>query len=185
MKLLRLLIALLFLPTLSQAQFINGVGTKWSDEFREWVIYLEEDDQLEELEGELTMRWQMKDDWTEWDYDVADHAGSIKLKFNSNPAIWELRGTGELITAKMLWKDDPREWRITNNNQTLTFKSKYGNVANEWILRDQKYGEFSVYTYREEDPREWVVYDDMDEEISFNMKMMMTFIAVFYGSPKL
>lgn len=40
------------------AQYITGIATKWSDEFTEWIIYTDDDD----IEGEITMRWQMQRD---------------------------------------------------------------------------------------------------------------------------
>ena len=47
--------------------------SKWSDDFREWTIFTDD----EEEEGELTMRWQQQMDWTQWDYRLGEETGSI------------------------------------------------------------------------------------------------------------
>ena len=165
---------------LNAQEILTGVGTKWSDEFREWTIYTDD----EEVEGDLIMRWQMKNDWTEWDYRIDEEIGSIRMKWKDDPSQWEIRGNGEIITARMLWKNDVREWRITNNTKSITLKSKWGNNLNEWLLKEDKYGYFEIYTEWENDPREWVIVDELDEDISLPMKMAFIFIAIYHSSPK-
>ena len=171
---------ILFFPVFGSAQYISGIGTKWSDAFTEWTIYTEEDG----LEGDLTMRWQLNNDWTEWDYRLGEEFGSIKMKWKDNPSQWELRGGGEIVTIYMVWPNDIREWRLTNNTITLTLKSRWGNNLNEWQLKTDKYGHFDIYTNWENDPRDWNVYDELDEEISIHMKIALLFIATFHSSPK-
>jgi hypothetical protein len=164
----------------SQAQLLTGIGTKWSDEFTEWNIYSDDED----LEGEITMRWQMQGDWTEWDYNLGDDAGKIKLKWKGDPNLWEISGGNELITARTLWKDDLSEWRITNNTQTITLKRRWNNNFNEWSLKNDKYGEFDIFTNWEDDPREWIVKDELDEDISIHLKIAILFLVTFHSSPK-
>lgn len=179
MKIILSLSFLLF-SLIAQAQFITGIGTKWDDEFTEWRIYTDDED----LEGEITMRWQMQLDWTEWDYHIGDESGSIKMKWKGNPDQWEISGPNELITARTVWKGDSSEWRITNNSQTITLKSRWSNNFNEWSLKYDKYGDFNLITNWENDPREWNIEDDLDEEISVHMKIAILFIVTFHSSPK-
>ncbi len=177
---IKLSILLLFITIGVHAQYIIGIGTKWSDEFTEWKIYTED----EELEGEITMRWQMQLDWTEWDYTIGNESGSIRIKWKDDPNQWEISGGDEIITARTLWKDDPTEWRITNNTQTITLKSRWGNNFNEWRLKNDRYGSFDMAMDWEGDPREWIVEDDLDEEISIHLKIAILFIVTFHSSPK-
>lgn len=163
------------------AQYITGIGTKWSDEFTEWRIYTEEED----LEGEINMRWQMQLDWTEWDYSLGDETGSIRIKWKDDPNHWEISGGSELITARTLWKDNPTEWRITNNSQTITLKSRWSNNFSEWQLKSDRYGSFRIFQDWEGDPREWIVEDDLDEDISLHMKIAILFLVTFHSSPKI
>ena len=176
----RIITSLLFFSVAVQAQFITGISTKWSDEFTEWIIYTDDED----IEGEVTMRWQMQGDWTEWDYSLGEDSGSIKLKWKDDPNQWEISGGNELITARTLWKDDASEWRITNNSKSITLKRRWSNNFNEWSLKNDKYGEFDMITEWEGDPREWLVTDYMDEDISIHMKMAILFLVTFHSSPK-
>ncbi len=80
---------------------------------------------------------------------------------------------------RQLWSNDRREWRVTNNAVTLTFKSRWGNRLDEWIVREESQGNFHVYTRWEGDPRDWVIVDEMEEEVSTSMKMAMIFLAIF------
>ena len=162
-----------------QAQMITGISTKWSDEFSEWTIWTDD----EEIEGELTRRWQVRDDWTEWDYRIGEEVGSIRQKRKGDPTHWEIRGYDDIVTAKMAWRDDIRTWKITNNSQYLTLTTRYGNMLDEWILRDETNGIFHMYTELEQDPRDWIIVDKLDEDISFTMKVALMFIASYHGSP--
>ena len=176
---------LLFLPILfttatAAAQHVTGLSTQWSDSFSEWIIYTD----AEELQGELRLRFMARDDWREWDYRIGETFGDIKLKWKGKPDEWELRGNNNIISARTLWNGDFREWRITNNSISLTLKTKWGNQWDEWQLRDDHHGQFTMYTNYESDPRDWIIVDEMDADISFEMKMMMMFIVVFNSSPK-
>ena len=162
-----------------QAQIITGISTKWSDEFSEWTIWTDD----EEIEGELTRRWQMRDDWTEWDYRIGEEVGSIRQKRKGDPTHWEIRGYDDIVTAKMAWRDDIRTWKITNNSKYITLTTRYGNMLDEWILRDETNGIFHMYTELEQDPRDWIIVDKLDEDISFTMKVALMFIACYHGSP--
>ena len=162
------------------AQYITGIGTRWSDEFTEWIIYTDD----EELEGEINMRWQMQRDWTEWDYTLGDETGSIRLKWKDDPGLWEISGGGEIITARVLWRGDYSEWRVTNNSQTITLKCRWSDNFNEWRLKNGKYGEFNLITDWENDPREWIVEDDLDDEVSLHMKVAILFLVTYHSSPK-
>ena len=84
----------------------------------------------------------------------------------------------------MIWSNDFREWRISNNSISLTLKSKYGNTFDEWIVREDNYGHFAMYTNWEGDPREWEIVDELDEDVSLEMKMALVFIASFHSFPK-
>jgi hypothetical protein len=167
-------------PLIVNAQLITGIGTRWSDAFTEWIIYTDN----EELEGDLTLRWQLQGDWSEWDYRLGEEVGSIKMKWKDNPSQWELRGGNEIVTIYMVWPNDVREWRLTDNSTTLTLKSRWGNNRNEWQLKTEKYGHFDIIANWENDPREWNVWDELDEDISIHMKIALLFIATFHSSPK-
>ncbi|MEL6987709.1 MAG: hypothetical protein AAGK97_07730 [Bacteroidota bacterium] len=176
---------MLIFPISSQAQTILGIATKWADEFREWDVFTYDYETEEEAEGEIIMRWQTQNDWTEWDFRMFDGNGSIKQKFKDDPSIWELRFYEDLVTARTLWKNDFSEWRITDGNVTLKLKSRWRNSFNEWQIEDTSNGNFYIYTTWEDDPREWEIKDELSEDISASVKMMITFLVIYHSTPKI
>ena len=99
----------IFLSINLNGQILNGIATKWSDTFSEWVLFVDIDG--EEVEGELRMRWPSRNDWTEWNYRLEEETGTIKLKWRDNPNEWELRGDNEVVTARTVYNNSFREWR--------------------------------------------------------------------------
>ena len=127
------------------------------------------------------MRWQADLNWAEWDFNVDDIKGSMRQLWKDDPTQWELRIGTEVVTCRAAWRDDLTEWRITNNNKTLVWRSKYRRNLNEWELRGGNYGEFYVYTSIQNDPRDWIIVDELNDKIPFSLKMAMTFIAIYHS----
>lgn len=176
----RILLAstLILIPFFAKAQYLTGIATRYNDSFVEWNFYTD----LEEEEGELRLRWD--NDWSEWDYRLEDNSGSIKLKWKDNPGEWELRGNNRIVSARILWNNDFTEWRITDNSISLTLASKWKNLFDEWKIRESSHGNFEMYTNWERDPRDWTIIDELDDEVSYEMRMMLMFIVVFHSSPR-
>lgn len=175
-------ILLLFLPVLSFAQnILMGISARYDDSIVEWLIFNDEED----TEGELEMRWATQNDLTKWNYDIGDNSGRIETKWRDDLSEWQVSGDdGVIITMRPRWPRDFSEWRITDNNKVIHLKTRYANVGDEWIIDSEEYGWFSIYTEYRGDPRDWIIIDEMDEDISMTMKMAMTFIAVFNSFPK-
>ncbi len=163
------------------AQILTGLSARWNDDFSEWLILTDDED----VEGELNMTWRMQNDWSSFDYRIEEGAGTIKIKWRDNPNEWETRGDNEIITARTRWKDDPREWRVTDNDKTFLLKSKWGNNANVWQIKNEEYGYFEMYMNYRDDFREWVIIDELGEEVSLAMKMTMVFLVMYNSTPKL
>lgn len=181
-KALAIIFFLIFIlgGTALHAQYLESVHTLYSDSFREWTIY-----DLDENEGYIKQQWILRDNWTEWEYELGDISGQIKLKWQDNPNEWEVRGDGEVISVKTLWRNDFTEWRLDDGTHRITFRSLYTNNANIWTIREKTFGPFSLETEWNNDPRDWIIYDELDADISPHMKMAMVFIAIFQSSPKL
>lgn len=157
---------------------LTGIATYYDDSFREWILFTE----YEGEEGELELRWE--DNWSEWDYRLGEDFGTIKLKWRDRPDEWELRGNNKIVSARTLWRGNFREWRITDNSVTLTLRSRYSNQTDEWELRNSSHGDYRMVTNWERDPRDWMIEDGLDAEVSFEMRMMLAFIVVFHSSPR-
>lgn len=179
---LRLLLILSFLSIslAVSAQRLTGISTQWSDSFREWIIYTDN----EELQGELRLRMMSADDWRQWEYRIGENTGTIRAKWPDRYDEWEVRGDNVVATARAIWRDDPREWRlIGQGGRLLTWKSRYGNILEEWILlTDENEGTFEMYTAYEGDPRDWVVIDEA--ALSLPEAMLLVFVTVFNSTPK-
>lgn len=172
---------LLVLPSLCTAQDIIGVSSAWSDSFREWIFVTPDEDRS----GKLYMRWPSRDDWTQWDFRLRDTTADFRLKWKDDPNLWEVRSLGTTVTARTMWAGDFSQWRLSDGTHTVVWKSKYGNLRDEWIVRDEEQGFFSVYTYWEGDPREWVVYDELNEDVSYAMRLTMIFLALHHSTPRI
>lgn len=181
---LRFILLVLFLgPVVVSAQDhqLYAVHSKWDDSFREWELQTMDED----LEGELKMRWSFRDDFTQWDFNLGDEHGEVKLKFPTGLQQWEVRYGNEVVLVQQQWQGDVRQWRVTDNTITLHFKTKWGNNPFEWEMREEsRYGKFRMYTEYDGDPRDWVIVDELSEEISTTLKMGMAFIALFQVMPK-
>ncbi len=174
------LIAFLVITKPVSAQLLSGAGARWSDSFREWVLYTDVDGE----EGDLHLRWQNTGDWTEWEYQLAGISGAIKVKWPDNPGEWEIRNSeGEIVTAKTLWNNNFREWRISDNNIQLTLVCRYNSTWDEWEVQGN-HGQMEIYTAFTGDPRDWVVVDELDEEVPTAIRMGILFIVLFHSSPK-
>ncbi len=185
--------ALISLP----AQTLSGISTRWSDSFVEWELFAfvqdttqqEEDDSEapdEESVGELKLRWlTLRDDWSEWDYQLGDERGTIKMKWKDDPTHWELRSyDGAVVTMRTAWNNDLTEWRVTDNSLSLTLRSRWTNQFDEWLVQDPARGTFQLYTMRTGDPRDWGIEDGLDGSVSRQMKLALVFLTVFQSTPR-
>ncbi len=196
--------------TKTPAQTLSTISSRWSDSFVEWELYAifpiekdttavqdslemaeiekenEEYEPEEELYGTLQLRWlNVKDDFSEWDFELGDLRGTIKQRWKNDPEQWELRTyDGEVVTMRTAWPRDLSEWRVTNNSTTLNFKSRWTNQLDEWIADDKNFGTFYLHTLRMRDPRDWTIQDKFSSEIPETMKLAMIFLAVFHASPR-
>lgn len=181
MKSITFIFCVLLFPFISTAQILTGMSTAWSDSFVEWTIYTDQESE----EGELKMRWQMQNDWSEWDYRVGEHTGSIKMKWKDDPTNWEIRGDNEIVFAHTKWRNDFSEWRIAGeNDQVFQLKTRFQNDGNEWIVEHETLGKLVIFTEWKGDPRDWIIVDEMSEEVRLPIKMATLFLAIYHSSPR-
>ena len=178
----------------AQTPTMTTIGCRWQDSFVEWELFstlrqadLEEGEVAEEeLYGNLKLRWlNVRDDWSEWDYELGGQRGTIRQKWKDDPQQWELRSySGSIITMRTTWSGDLKEWRVSDNSISLHIKSKWTNQLDEWLVQDSNYGKLYLYTLRARDPRDWAIEDNLDPVISEEMKLAMIFLVIFNSSPK-
>ena len=184
--------AVFLLPRLS-AQALSGISSRWSDSFVEWEIYVqpekardEDEPPKEEVYGEMKLRWlNVREDWSEWDFELGGGRGTIKRRWKDDPSEWELRTyEGDVITMRIAWPGDFAEWRVTDNSVTLNLKSRWTNQFDEWLVQDPNRGRFYMYTMRSQDPRDWTIEDDLDETVSDPMRLALIFLTVYNSTPR-
>ena len=164
-----------------RAQRIKSIATLWSDSFREWVIYTDDED----ITGFLRLQWATGDDWSSWTYQVGEHYGVIQQKWSNDPSQWELRGDNEIITARTIWRDDFTAWNCDDGTTRIKWKSVYKNILEDWVA-DSPSGNINceLYVAWEGDPREWMFENNSEEELSFAYQMMLIFITIYHATPK-
>jgi hypothetical protein len=171
---------LLFYVSDVNAQIITQISTVWDDKIDEWTIYTDNED----VEGLLELRWPLKNDLSEWQYEVGEDSGIIKQTWKGNPNSWEIiPATGPRIIAKTVWKNDFTEWKIEYGNSIFRLKSKYRNIPFEWNIKKSREEEFLIYMYEEGDPRDWII-EDYIEDGNNNLAMAISFIAIYTSLPR-
>lgn len=160
------------------AQAIAGIRTKWKNDFSQWELL----DSQEKVTGSLRTRWSAGDDISEWDFTLGELSGSIKTKWKGNFEEWEVRSGNRGATISALWRGNLGEWRISDHRRQFTFRSKYGNQFGEWELRGDD--GFYVFVVWENDPNEWGIEDNMEEDGYELHKLAMVFIATLVASRK-
>lgn len=174
------ILALCFFPLLD-AQKIIGIGTRYDDSFRDWVITTED----EELNGALGIRWAFRNDWTEWDVRIGDVFASIEQKWKDDPSLWEIRCEGVTVNARTTWPGEYYRWKLNDGRHQFNWRSAYANKRDEWSTDNPEDHFLQVYTYWDGDPREWVVIDALPEDVSMAMKLAMIFLALHFSTPRI
>jgi hypothetical protein len=165
----------------TDAQTIIGIGTRYNDSFREWVITTDDED----IVGELRMRWAIRNDWTQWDLRVGDTVATVEQKWKDDPNLWEIRCNGVTVNARTAWPGEFTRWKLTDGKHHFNWYTPYANQRAEWMMDGSSAGSFQVYTYWEGDPREWVVVDELDPDVRMAMKVAMVFLALHFSSPRI
>jgi hypothetical protein len=172
------------------------IRSRWSDSFVEWELLAPTDSTenedgewvVEESPvGEFKLRWlNVREDWSEWDFDVSGLAGTIRARWKDDLTQWELRSyDGSVVTMRTVWGKELTEWRVTDNDISLNLKSRWTNQFDEWQVDDDTYGSFYIYTLRSRDPRDWAIEDKLREEVSPAIRLALTFLVVFHNSPRM
>ena len=172
---------LLSLPCSLTAQHIIGLGTRYNDTFNEWVIKTDDED----IEGEMRMRWVFRNDWTQWDIRIGDVVATVEQKWKDDPNLWEIRCGDYTLNARTTWPDVFNHWKLNDGKHQYNWGTKYANQRDEWFAGTGNDDDFKVSMYWTDDPRDWVVTDNLPEDVSTAMKLGMIFLAIHFSTPKL
>ena len=180
MKKTALLFLAMHVSLFLQAQVIVGVSARYDNSFREWDIY----DDSQSVIGEFVQRWKQTGDFTEWDVRYADAVGSVRQKWKNDNSRWELRINDQTITMKMQYPNDPFHWIITDDDISLDYATKYAYKTEDWLVTSKGYGSFAMSEYYEQDPRDWEVFDELDDEVSQAIRLALAFTTIIVSAPQ-
>ncbi|MEQ8704370.1 MAG: hypothetical protein RIC19_10645 [Phaeodactylibacter sp.] len=166
---------------LTDTAALTGMATRWNDSFAEWDIFTTET----ESRGELRLASVAQDDWSRWQYRIGEGVGTIRQKWPDNPNEWEARGDNAIATARTIFRNNFREWRVTDGTHTVTLRTRYQNLAEDWALQSERHGWFEMYTAYEGDLRDWIIVDELSEEVPLPMRVLLVFLVVYHSTPKL
>ncbi|HZV68323.1 MAG TPA: hypothetical protein VFG10_02235 [Saprospiraceae bacterium] len=172
---------LLSMPGYLGAQHVIGLGTRYNDSFKEWVIKTEDED----VEGEMRMRWAFRNDWTQWDIRIGDVIATVEQKWKDDPNLWEVRCGDYTVNARTTWPDVFNHWKLNDGKHQFNWGTKYANQLDEWIVEKGSDDLFKVNAYWTGDPRDWVVTDNLPEDVSMAMRVAMIFLAIHFSTPKI
>jgi hypothetical protein len=162
------------------AQQITGVETYYTNSFREWNILTSD----EELRGSLRMRWIHQNDWTAWDVTLGDTFATIEQKWADQPDMWIIRCNGVSVTARTAWSGDFTRWKLNDGKSQLNYETVYDNQRDEWTTESgRKSAYFIMHTYWEGDPRQWVIDDQLPDEMSMAMRLALIFLTLHFSAP--
>ena len=162
------------------AQELTGFAVEYGDTFKEWKVIPAD---VEINLGELNLSWPHKLEWNDWEYQLDGRFGNIRQKWINRPNEWELIDGEFIVSIKNQWRGDLTIWKIKCDDYTLRFESKYSNLSEEWTLVTDKHGAFDIFTEYEGDPRDWIIEDNLDEDVPLALKMAMLFLAIHYSVP--
>ena len=175
MKYITISLLLVFSTTLVCGQNLFGLKTAWDDDYKQWVIVADE----EELEGEVEMTWRLRNDPREWNIKLDGQRGSIKQKWDNNRNTWVLRYGSELINIATVWSNDFNSYRISDGEVSITIeRANYQKDPIEWTIQNEKNGRFLWYNEFDYDNRDWVIIDELEEEISIGIKLAAVLISI-------
>jgi len=180
-----LLSCLLFLCTTislySQNQF-HSVSSVYDHSASEWKI-LGTDSLGDDWDALLYLKWPLRNEWDHWTVDFKDYFYTIKLRWNQNPAQWELTGGDFIVKIKQKWRNDLNEWDIYYGDKKIKWKTNFPNQLDEWFFEIDKDNYFDMWTRYRADPRDWE-FEDHAAAVPDQVKIAAIFICIYLANPK-
>lgn len=150
------------------SQKVVGISTLYDDRFDKWVIITDSAD----LEGTIEATWASLNDYSEWQYNLGDQAGIIRLRQKENPNVWEVMGGGEIIEARTVFPGEFNHWQMKNGRISVDVEI-YRRSPEQWLAKYRQ-EDIYFYTYRERDIRDWIV----ENNASFSLPMQLALIFI-------
>ncbi len=150
------------------AQKVVGISTQYDDRFDKWVIVTDSAG----LEGTIEATWASLHDYTEWQYNIGDQSGIIRMRQKENPNVWEIMGGGEIIEARTLYPGEFNHWQMQGGRISVDVEI-YRRRPEQWLAKYRQQ-DIYFYTYRERDLRDWIV----ENNASFSVPLQLALIFI-------
>lgn len=170
------------LTTYAQS-YITGISSYYDDSASEWTIYGVDANEEEEIEGELRIKWILRNDFSEWTLDYDNLLYTVRQKFNNDNSQWSIRSEqGEVADIKTKWHRDYSEWVVSYNREKYTWQTVYKNDGSQWYYETDKDNYIEMFTANGSDTRDWIVNDYI--ELDDIVKLSFLFITMYNTTPK-
>lgn len=173
-KLLGYILVIATLTQVNAQDYIESINAAEDNDIIEWDVYTHETD------GTLELTWALQRDFTDWTFEIGDVSGTIRQQWLNDDTQYELRtDEGHYIKMRVKWPNDYSEWIIESDSiPAFTWIAKQFNDGNHWEAdRTGDLGTFEMYTEVEDDPRDWIIKDEIYQEL-FAEKVACMFIAI-------
>lgn len=161
--------------------FFTEAHSRWNDRFDEWEILASLND--EEVVIHLDLVWPLQRNWEEWRIKSELFQGSIRTKWRGDISQWEMRINGDIILIRQLNRNDLNRWEISNGSSREILQTQWFNNPNQWHLPRRK-GAWIQFMDRENDPRDWIIEDYLEENTDPAIRLAAIFIVIWQTIPK-
>lgn len=159
---------ILFFANPLWGQKVIGLSTQYDDRFDKWIIVTD----VEGLEGTIEATWATLGDFSEWQYNLGDQSGIIRMRQKSDPNVWEIMGGGQIIEARTVFPGEMGHWQMHSGRQRVDVEI-FRRSPEQWLVEKNE-EEIFFYTYREHDLRDWIV----ENKATFSLPMQLALIFV-------
>ena len=158
------------------AQDIHFMRSYYADDFRDWIFFDADDQEI----GSLRARFQLKEDYSQWDFRLGEFSGFILQRWNGRANEWEIRSGNTFITVTATWPGQFDSWRITSKDQVYYLIRDRDPQDFTWQLSLDQKTICRIYNLYFRDPRDWEI-EKFAEKIDPALEMTALFLVGFYS----
>lgn len=158
------------------AQDIRFMRSYYADDFRDWIFFDADDLEI----GNLRARFQLKEDYSQWDFRVGELSGFILQRWNGKANEWEIRSGNTFITVTATWPGQFDSWRITAKDKVYYLNRDRDPQDFTWDLNLDQKNLCRIYNLYFRDPRDWEI-EKFVETMDPALEMTALFLVGFYS----
>lgn len=165
---------LLFFSQVLIAQDVIALRMMFDHDPTQWEVLAE----TEEDDGRLETFDQIDGRKMFWNYELYSAAGRIWNLFPGQYDNWRLQGDTISISMQTVFQGRWPEWRLSDGDITLTLRAAHLSNPFYWTMDHPTHGKWEMYSYYEQDARDWEIIDELSETVPVEMKIAACFIVM-------